>query len=82
MKKYIKTNNYIPETYLTSDIANSTKYKSIKDAYERNKFSVIQNRGHFYIEGFGIDDRTYNLIIKETKRLYPYLTYLYEDERV
>lgn len=71
-------NNIIPEKYLSWDIARNTKYKSVANAYNKNLFSVIQRGGVFYIEGYGCSDRTYNLVIKETKRLYPYLSYLYD----
>ena len=68
----------MPEQYLSADIAKNTVYKSVADAYERNLFSVIQNGGVFYVEGYGCTDKTYKLVIKETKRLYPYLDYLYD----
>jgi len=71
-------NQSLPEEYLSADIAKQTNYKSIKDAYERNDFSVIKRGGIFYVEGYGCPDRTYNLVVKETKRLYPYLTYLHD----
>lgn len=64
--------------YLTDQIALKTTYKSIIDAYERNLFSVIQNGNVFYIEnGHYLKKNVYNLIIKETKRLYPELRYIF-----
>lgn len=68
----------LPEGYLSADIAKGTNYKSVADAYDRNLFSVIQRGGVFYVEGYGCPDRTYKLVIKETKRLYPFLRYLYD----
>lgn len=64
--------------YLLPDIAMRTKYPSVRDAYERNLAEVVRYRDAFYIEGHGCSDRTYRLIIRETKRLYPDLTYLFE----
>lgn len=71
-------NNLSHVEYLTAEIAKRTKYKSIKDAYERNVISVIKNGGIFYLESSGCPDKTYRLTIKESKRLFPYLTYLYD----
>ena len=68
----------LPEDYLSADVAKNTSYKSVSHAYERNLFSVIKRGSFFYVEGHGCPDRTYNLVIKETKRLYPYLIYLYD----
>lgn len=64
--------------YLLKDISERTKYKSVADAYQRNLADVIVQGSVFYIEGHGCPDRTYKLIIKETKRLYPELVYLYD----
>lgn len=68
----------LPEDYLSADVAKNTTYKSVADAYERNLFSVIKRGGVFYVEGYGCSNRTYDLIIKETKRLFPHLTYLHD----
>lgn len=68
----------MPEKYLSADVARNTIYKSVADAYERNLFSVIRYGGMFYVEGHGCPDRTYNLVIKETKRLFPELVYLHD----
>lgn len=40
----------------------------------------VERGGVFYVEGFGCSDRTYNLVIRETKRLFPELVYLHEME--
>ena len=64
--------------YLTDELVRKTTYKSIIDAYERNLFSVIQNGNVFYIEGGRwLKKNTYNLVIKEVKRIYPELRYLF-----
>lgn len=68
----------MPEKYLSADVARNTIYKSVAYAYERNYFSVIRSGSVFYVEGYGCPDRTYNLVIKETKRLFPELVYLYD----
>lgn len=68
----------LPEEYLSCEVAQKTTYKSIRSAYERNEFSVIKRGSIFYIEGYGCSDRTYHLLIKEVKRIYPNLTYLHD----
>lgn len=64
--------------YLLSDIADKSVYATVKDAYQRNLAEVVVRDDVFYIEGHGCPDRTYRLIVRETKRLYPTLRYLYE----
>lgn len=73
--------NNQPVEYLSCDIANRTTYKSVKDGYERNYFSVIKQGSIFWVEGNGCPDRTYNLVIKETKRLYPNLVFLHDMDK-
>ena len=68
----------LPENYLSADVGRNTIYKSVADAYERNLFSVIRRGNMFYVEGYGCPDRTYNLVIKETKRLFPEIVYLHD----
>ena len=68
----------MPEQYLSADVARNTIYKSVANAYERNLFSVIRRGNMFCVEGYGCSDRTYNLVIKETKRLFPELDYLHD----
>lgn len=75
-------NGLLPVEYLTAEIAKRTKYKSIKDAYERNTISVIKDGCFFYLESCGCPDKTYRLTIRETKRIFPYLTYLYDAKDI
>lgn len=70
----------VPEEYITFIIAQNTRYKSLKEAYERNLYSIIRHGNVFYIEGYGCSDRIYKLAIKETKRLFPDLKYLHDTE--
>lgn len=81
MNLYYICPSQIPEEYITSELVKKTKYKSVVEAYQRNLFSVIKRGGVFYIEGYGCSDRTYNLIVKETKRIYPELIYLHDAYR-
>lgn len=62
--------------YITEEFVNQTKYKSIKDAYDRDYFSIVS-----YMNGICIEQRNcpvtiYNRIIKELKRIYP-ATYIF-----
>lgn len=68
----------LSEQYLSAELAERTRYKSVENAYQRNLFSVIRRGSIFYIEEFGCSDRTYGLILKEMKRLFPELTYLHD----
>lgn len=69
---------FLPENYITSAVAKNTKYKSLQIAYEKNLISIIQDGGIFYVEGYGCPDRTYEIAIRETKRLFPDLRYLHD----
>ena len=68
---------YLPEQYITHDIAARTKYKSIKDAYNRNNLSVIIRGSFWYVES--CTQKVFKTLYKEMKRLYPMYTYLFEE---
>lgn len=61
----------IPEGYITSDLVNQTRYKSIKMAYEKNNLSVITRGSFWYVEI--CPDRLYRTVRREMNRLYPNL---------
>ena len=67
-----------PETYITAELAQRTKYKSIQNAYDRNQLSVIVRGSFWYVEG--CTERVFATVKKEMKRLYPLLTFLYEND--
>lgn len=64
--------------YIDREVAEKTKYKSIKEGWERNYFGIVRSGNVFWIEGHQCPDKTYRLAIKETKRLFPNLSYLYD----
>ena len=68
--------------FVTNRVAEKTTYKSLKDAYQRNQLSIVVfvDAGVFYLETFGCSDRTYKIAVRETKRLFPDLKYLYDLE--
>ena len=69
-------------TYITEEVANNTKYKSVFNEYNRDNYSIVViDKEVFYIESRGISDRTHKLVVEETKRLYPSLHYLYEPKK-
>lgn len=68
---------YLPEQYITREIAARTKYKSIKDAYDRNNLSVIIRGSFWYAES--CTQKVFKTLYKEMKRLYPMYTYLFEE---
>ena len=68
--------------YISKEIAENTKYKSIYNAYNKNELSVIVYDGIVWaIEGY-INNNVYRVLRKEMKRLFPQLKYLYEIERI
>lgn len=62
--------------YLSEEVAKNTKYKSVADAYNRDQFSIVKYNGVFWIESRGCPARTYKLVTKEVKRLYPELKHV------
>lgn len=57
--------------YITEEFVNQTKYKSIRDAYDRDYFSIIFYSNGIYVEQRNCPATIYNRIIKELKRIYP-----------
>lgn len=57
--------------YITEEFVNQTKYKSIKDAYERDYFSIVSYMEAIWIENRNCPVSIYNRIVKELCRLYP-----------
>ncbi len=68
----------IPEKYLTWDVFKQTESRLLKGTIDRDCLSIIQRGGVFYLESRGCSDRAYKIAIRETKRIYPYLSYLYD----
>ena len=64
--------------YLGAEVASRTTYKSVADGYNRDYFSVVKRGSVFWVESRSCPSRTYSLVIKETKRIFPQLTYLYD----
>lgn len=57
--------------YITEEFVDQTKYKSIRDAYDRDYFSILSYRNGIYIEKRNCPATIYNRITKELKRIYP-----------
>ena len=57
--------------YITEEFVNQTKYKSIKDAYDRDYFSIVSYMNGIWIEKRNCPTTIYNRIIKELERIYP-----------
>ena len=62
--------------YITESIAMNTCYKSVFDAYNDDKFSVVVYGDSFWIERRGLSERTYKLIVKQVKRAFPELVHV------
>lgn len=63
----------IPEEYITTELASKTKYKSIKNAYDRRDLTVIVRGSFWYAEG--CTEKLLITVKKEMKRLFPNLIY-------
>lgn len=57
--------------YITEEFVNQTKYKSIKDAYERDYFSIVSYMEAIWIENRNCPVSIHNRIVKELERIYP-----------
>lgn len=72
-----------PTVYVDTFLADNTKYKSVFNAWNRDEFSIVVYKSEFWwIEtrtgGRGLSDRTYRLIKREMKRLFPNLKHYAE----
>lgn len=70
---------YLPEKYITYELAAKTSYKSIKNAYDRNNISIIVRGSFWYFEGLGVSDKIFNLVKKEMRKHFPHLKYCFEE---
>ena len=70
----------IPEEYITSDLARLTDKKSIKNAWEKNRISVIKYGRYFYVEQYDGAPSLFDLVVRETKRLFPELKCIYDEQ--
>ena len=68
----------IPEKELTWYIQANTWSKLLKDAIDRDELDIIRSGDVFWIQSRHVSDRAFNLAIKETKRIFPCLTCLYD----
>lgn len=57
--------------YITEEFVNQTTYKSIKNAYDRDYFSIVSYMNGIWIENRNCPVTIYNRIIKELGRIYP-----------
>ena len=64
--------------YITKEVADQTKYKSLVDAYQRNNIAIIKHGEGFYFETSGISNKVWDIAIRETKRIFPELKCLYD----
>ena len=65
-------------TYLTGEYERRTKYKSIRDAINRDYFSVVKYGGSFWLETRGCPPTIYTRAVKELRALFPELRYVYD----
>lgn len=78
MRKKIDKKYLAPEKYLTAELCSQTKYKSLRDAYDRNNLSVIVRGSCWYTEG--CPDKLMGMLKREMKRLYPQYKHLHDQD--
>lgn len=64
--------------YITKEVADQTKYKSLADAYQRGNISIVKYGEGFYFETSWISNRLWDIAIQETKRIFPELICIYD----
>lgn len=65
--------------YITSELANKTKYKSIYNAYQTNDLSIVISDKFWYFEKCSTK-KVANCVKKEMERLFPEYVYLFGNE--
>ena len=69
-------------TYITNELEKATKYKSVKDAINRDYFSIVLDNNIWYIESRGCPAMVYDRVVKEGKRIFSNYTYIGDLRRV
>lgn len=65
--------------YITEYLAENTIYKSVYNEWNSDRFSiVVLDDKVWYTESRGVNDRTWRIIYREMKRLFPNLTWIYD----
>jgi hypothetical protein len=65
--------------YVDEYLAENTNYKSVYNEWNRDNFSIlVLDNAVWYVESRGVSDRTYKIIKREMKRLFPKLKWLGE----
>ena len=62
--------------YLTADYERRTKYKSVRDAINRDQFSVVSYHGGMWIESRQCPPTIFRRAARELRALYPHLMYI------
>lgn len=64
--------------YITGEFVSLSGKKSIEDAYQRDLFTVVKYGRTITVERwYNLPTRTFNLIRKEIRRIYPELFFIY-----
>lgn len=61
---------------LTQDYMNRTKYQSVRDAIDRDQFSVVAYHGGIWIEPRQCPPSIFRRVRDELRALYPSLQYI------
>lgn len=63
--------------FLEEELAEKTKYKTIKKAYQTNDLTIVLNDNVWWFEKCN-GNKLFDLVCKEMERLFPKYTYIYE----
>lgn len=63
--------------YITEELSQKTKYKSIANAYQKNNLSVVLRNNQYWYMEYCATDKLCELVIKEMNRLFPQYQYAF-----
>lgn len=79
MKLFFETlNEGRSQESITQEVWDGTLSRALANAFDRDLLSIFRDGRIFWIESRGCPDSVYKLAIKETKRIFPELEYLYD----
>lgn len=79
MKLFFETINESRSTEsITQEVWDNTSSKALATAFDRDLLSVYKDGNIFWVESRGCPDSVYKIAIRETKRIFPNLEYLYD----
>ena len=62
--------------YITQEVFEKTESKLLKNEIDRDRLSIVEKCGVFWIERAWCSDRAYKIAVREVKRIFPNLVYI------